>query len=375
MGTRYVAIDVETPNMWNSRISSLGYAVIEDGEIVDAGNFMVNPGVDFHQRNIALTGIHPEDVENAPLFPSVWEDFKLILRDGVLIAHNAPFDLSVLAKAAKAYGVQMTPVKYLCTLSLSRRYLEEPSYRLEALCERYHIPLEHHHAGSDSLACAILFQMMLDDVHIPDFSPDIYDFTVQERPRVTYEGKVHYTDRTRSINELLNLLDEVAADGVLTEQEALIVSSWCHGHAELNGEYPYDIVIAALQDALEDGVLEPHELSNLLSLFQEVTNPVESGAVAPATLDLDGKVFCLSGDFQHGAKKEIAKWLEQMGGTAKGAVSKKVDYLIVGGCGSDAWAAGNYGSKIKKAMELQQKGASIQIIKECDLFAALGVLE
>ena len=59
--------------------------------------------------------------------------------------------------------------------------------------------------------------------------------------------------------------------------------------------------------------------------------------------------------------------LTNMGGIPVKSVTKKTDYVIVGSQGSDAWSAGNYGSKIKKALELQEKGIAIQIIKESDL--------
>ena len=33
---RYIAFDVETPNRFNSRMSAIGIAVVEDGRIVDS---------------------------------------------------------------------------------------------------------------------------------------------------------------------------------------------------------------------------------------------------------------------------------------------------------------------------------------------------
>ena len=40
--------------------------------------------------------------------------------------------------------------------------------------------------------------------------------------------------------------------------------------------------------------------------------------------------------------------------------------MIVGGQGSCNWKCGNYGAKIKKALELQDKGSYITIICEAD---------
>jgi hypothetical protein len=47
-------------------------------------------------------------------------------------------------------------------------------------------------------------------------------------------------------------------------------------------------------------------------------------------------------------------------------------YLIVGGQGSSMWCADNYGTKVKKALELQAKGVTIEIIRESDFYTALG---
>ena len=47
------------------------------------------------------------------------------------------------------------------------------------------------------------------------------------------------------------------------------------------------------------------------------------------------------------------------------------DYVVVGALGSPDWSNGNYGSKIKKAMELKESGKPIRIITEEQLFDAL----
>ena len=54
----------------------------------------------------------------------------------------------------------------------------------------------------------------------------------------------------------------------------------------------------------------------------------------------------------------------QNGGQVLSGVSKKCDYVVVGDEGSDAWTTKNYGSKVKKALELQSKGDDIQIVSE-----------
>ncbi len=54
---RYIAFDVETPNRYNDRISAIGIAVVEDGEIVHNFYSLVNPETGFDWFNTQLTGI------------------------------------------------------------------------------------------------------------------------------------------------------------------------------------------------------------------------------------------------------------------------------------------------------------------------------
>lgn len=56
------------------------------------------------------------------------------------------------------------------------------------------------------------------------------------------------------------------------------------------------------------------------------------------------------------------------GGVMLKSVTKSCNYLAVGALGSDAWSFGNYGNKVKKAMEWKAKGQPIKIISEMTLF-------
>ena len=49
-------------------------------------------------------------------------------------------------------------------------------------------------------------------------------------------------------------------------------------------------------------------------------------------------------------------------------VTKKTDILIVGDFECQSYSNGSYGTKVKKAMEYNDKGLNIQIIKEKDFY-------
>lgn len=158
MNDRFIAFDVETPNSANDRMSAIGITVVEAGEIVQRFSTLVNPETYFHPFNVQLTGITPDMAPTAPTFPELWETIEPVMASGILIAHNAPFDMGVLSKCLRAYGIPwQTTTTYACTCRMGKAcYPALENHRLNTLCHHLKIPLDHHDAGSDSEGCARL---------------------------------------------------------------------------------------------------------------------------------------------------------------------------------------------------------------------------
>lgn len=155
---RFIAFDVETPNSYNHRMSSIGIAVIENGKIVDSFSSLIDPETHFDAFNMALTGITPEMTESAPNFPALWEEIGPLMTSGVLVAHNAAFDMRVLSRCIMDYEIDAPRyLPYLCTVTMGRKCFPNlPNHKLNTLCACRGIALDHHRADSDSLACAAL---------------------------------------------------------------------------------------------------------------------------------------------------------------------------------------------------------------------------
>lgn len=152
---RFVVFDVETPNRANNRMSAIGITVIENGKIADEYYSLVDPETHFDYFNIKLTGIDENTVKNAPAFPELWAEIEPLMNTGILVAHNAVFDMSVLGRCLKDYGkTWKQTARYLCTVQMGRRLLPNMSHKLDVMCGYYGIDLKHHHAASDSRACA-----------------------------------------------------------------------------------------------------------------------------------------------------------------------------------------------------------------------------
>lgn len=153
--SRFVVFDVETPNRANSRISAIGITIIEKSKIVDEYYTLVDPEAHFDNFNIKLTGITEEAVKNSPTFPEIWTEIEPYMSSGILTAHNAVFDMSVLKRCLNDYCITWKEsVSYLCTVQIGRKLLPGMSHSLNVMCEYYGINLNHHHAASDSRACA-----------------------------------------------------------------------------------------------------------------------------------------------------------------------------------------------------------------------------
>ena len=154
---RYIVFDTETPNSRNNSICSIGIAVVEDGKIVQERYDLVDPETSFDVFNVELHGICPDMVRFEKNFPVLWKEIEPVMNSGVLVAHNAAFDLGVLSKLFRRYGIQRSSDPYVCTVQLGRKCIPDaPNHKLNTLCELLQIPLDHHNAASDARACAEL---------------------------------------------------------------------------------------------------------------------------------------------------------------------------------------------------------------------------
>ena len=374
MSIKYIAFDVETPNHLNDRISSIGVSTIDDVGLIQTKEYIVNPECDFDAFNISLTGITPSMVENAPTFPDVWAEIEPLFKNYTLVAHNAIFDLCVLQKVLWTYNLSTPGLQYLCTLKITQSVLPNlENHKLSTICSFYHIPLNHHHSGSDSEACIRIIESI--EKSGVDLRKYLHYFDCAElrKEHGTYKKHRYTSESTSALNELNSILAAISCDGVLSSEEIAFLVQWMNDNHYLKGNYPYDRVYMKLEEVLEDGIITRQEHDELLCLFKSVYDPVQAAECSCSSIGLCGKNVCLSGEFESGSKESVSDRLASLGAIMQTSVTKKTNILVVGGHGSSAWSQGNYGTKIKKALELQAKGVEILIIRESDFFSAIEV--
>jgi len=137
-------------------VCAVGIAQARNGRVVGRTSFLVRPpDMRFNSINISIHGIRPQDVEGAPTFDRLWPKLEPMLRDRIVLAHNAGFDISVLRHALDAYGIRYPRLSYLCTVQIARRVWPElPDHKLNTVASHLRLSLNHHDAEDDAVVCA-----------------------------------------------------------------------------------------------------------------------------------------------------------------------------------------------------------------------------
>jgi len=87
-------IDVETTggNYLYDRIIEIGILKLENNKLVKTFDSLINPNQYLPPEITRLTGILPQELENAPTFNQKKDEILAILEDSIFAAHNARFD-------------------------------------------------------------------------------------------------------------------------------------------------------------------------------------------------------------------------------------------------------------------------------------------
>ena len=156
----YIVFDIETTGLYagRDRITEIGAVKVVKGEIVDQYSTFVNPGIPIPEKIQELTGITDEMVQDAPEISEVLPTFLDFIDDGILVAHNASFDVNFIRYFANQQSLNISHT-VVDTLELSRALFPNLSrHRLNVVAKHLDISLENHHrATDDAQATAEIF--------------------------------------------------------------------------------------------------------------------------------------------------------------------------------------------------------------------------
>lgn len=115
-------IDLETTGLSpaTDRITEIGLVLMDEGRVVHCWSSLVNPEQPVAPEIQWLTGLNNEQLARSPVFGEVWSHLEPLLRNRILVAHNARFDHGFLKAELRRLG-QRHFTEVLCTARLSRR--------------------------------------------------------------------------------------------------------------------------------------------------------------------------------------------------------------------------------------------------------------
>ena len=156
----FTAIDFETANNSAASACSVGLVKVRDGRVVDSAYWLIKPplGHDhFLEWNVRIHGIMAVDVVDALLWSEQLPELISFAENDHLVAHNAGFDMGVIAAACAASYIPTPTFDYLCSLQVARKTYHLDSYRLPvaAMAAGFE-DFEHHNAAADAAACAAI---------------------------------------------------------------------------------------------------------------------------------------------------------------------------------------------------------------------------
>ena len=160
----FVVFDLETSGAaptTGAAVTEIGALKVLGGEIIGEFQSFVDPGHYLSDFITSLTGITDEMLAGAPTIDQVLPTFLDFLgpaHETVLVAHNAPFDMSFMKAAAIVHSYQLPDYPVIDTARVARYVLdrdEVPNCKLSTLAPFFGSPTSPNHRALDDARATV----------------------------------------------------------------------------------------------------------------------------------------------------------------------------------------------------------------------------
>jgi len=149
----WAILDVETTGLSpvrGDRVCEIAILRAEPDGNLRRFSSLVNPGRPMDPKATAVNGITDLDVQSAPSFGQITTELTALLDAAVLIAHNAPFDISFLTAEYALARVGLPQMPVVDTLHLARTYFQFPKNNLGFIAQKLGVMVTgQHRAAAD----------------------------------------------------------------------------------------------------------------------------------------------------------------------------------------------------------------------------------
>ena len=180
----------------------------------------------------------------------------------------------------------------------------------------------------------------------------------------------------QGLAEMFGLVRGVAADGVVSSDEATRLSEWARANPEVASRWPANILARRLERIFADGRLESRErvrLSAMLSQLADNTSGLASGFPLATDLPItrpepevifEGQTFVFAGEMAYGPTHLCEREVIELGGTCERGINRRTDYVVIGALGAGDWSQGHFGPLVDEVVQYRARGVPIAVITE-----------
>lgn len=157
----FTAFDTETTGLEPSleRVIEIGAIRFDKNGIIARYNVLINPQRPILAQVTKINNITDAMVKNEAPFSGIVSDFISFIGKSILIAHNAPFDLSFIN--AEFARLSQAELQNRCIDTIPFAKTEFPQagkYSLQFLAQYFHIDVKNaHRAEDDARVCMEIF--------------------------------------------------------------------------------------------------------------------------------------------------------------------------------------------------------------------------
>jgi DNA polymerase-3 subunit epsilon len=163
---RFAFLDLETTGLspwFGDRVCEIGILLTEGKRIKQRYQQLVNPQRLLSPAAASTNRLNDEELAQAPLFQQVINNVDALLRDSVIVCHNAQFDLQFLDNEYRRAGRELQIPNLIDTLLMARNHFTFPSNSLTNIATEFNIQNpEAHRALADALTDKNIFFAMME---------------------------------------------------------------------------------------------------------------------------------------------------------------------------------------------------------------------
>ena len=260
---KYIVFDIETTGLSSTRdkIIEIAAVKIESGSISEKYQSFINPIEALSTFTTQLTDITDEMLSAAPTIEEALPGFLKFIEGGVLVAHNASFDVGFIKENAKTQSLEFDDSLFIDTLNLARYFYNDrlKRFNLKALAKFFKVKQEkHHRAEDDAYVTAQIWLSMLSDL----FKRNIKQFreinqAIDEKESWKHIRPIHINILTQTqvgYKNLFRIVSDALTSHFYKGPRALktIISKYREGLLIGSGCSHGDVFEAALNQSDED---------------------------------------------------------------------------------------------------------------------------